>query len=40
MNNPLTIESIELVLEEFERMNVMSVFKNLKSLSLINIGLF
>lgn len=33
------IETIELVLEDMPRMNVMANFRNLKSLTLINIGL-
>lgn len=33
------IEKIELVLEELDRMQVVSYFKNLKSLTLINCGL-
>jgi len=40
LQTPLKIESIELVLEELERMNVVSIFKNLKSLTLINVGLY
>ena len=37
--SPDKIEVIELVLEDMNRMNVMSYFKNLKSLTLINVGL-
>lgn len=33
------IERIELTLEDFGRMNVINVFKNLKSLTLINVGI-
>lgn len=33
------IEVIELVLEDMNRMNVMSYFKNLRSITLINVGL-
>lgn len=33
------IERIELTLEDFGRMNVVQVFKNLKSLTLINVGI-
>jgi len=33
------VESIELVLEELERMNCVAIFKNLKSLTLINVAL-
>lgn len=40
MNNPGKIESIELVLEELDRMNIISTFKNLKSLTLINVNIF
>ena len=39
MQAPNKIESIELVLEELERMNVISMFKNLKQLTFINVGL-
>ncbi len=39
MNNLERIESVELVLEEFPRMNIVSHFKYLKSLTLINVGL-
>lgn len=37
--SPDKIEVIELVLEDMNRMNVMSYFKNLKSITLINVGL-
>jgi hypothetical protein len=33
------IEHIELVLEDMGRMNVVAAFKNLRSLTLINVGL-
>lgn len=38
-NNLDKIERIELTLEDFGRMNVIYVFKNLKSLTLINVGI-
>ena len=38
-NNLDKIERIELTLEDFGRMNVIQVFKNLKSLTLINVGI-
>ena len=40
MNNPGKVESIELVLEELDRMNVVGNFKNLKSLTLINVNIY
>jgi hypothetical protein len=39
MQNPGKIEKIELILEDLDKMNVFCVFKNLKSLTLINVGL-
>jgi hypothetical protein len=36
---PDRIEHIELVLEDMNRMNVISNFKNLRTLTLINVGL-
>ena len=39
MQNPIKIETIELVLEELDKMQVVGIFKNLKSLTLINVGL-
>jgi hypothetical protein len=38
-NNPSKIESIELVLEDLEKMNIVSYFKNLKNITLINVGI-
>ncbi|CAD8156657.1 unnamed protein product [Paramecium octaurelia] len=38
-NNFDKIERIELTLEDFGRMNVVQAFKNLKSLTLINVGI-
>jgi hypothetical protein len=38
-NNPSKIESIELVLEDLEKMNVVSYFKNLRNITLINVSL-
>ena len=40
MNNPGKVESIELVLEELDRMNVVGNFKNLKSITLINVNIY
>jgi len=40
MSNPGKVESIELVLEELDRMNVVGNFKNLKSLTLINVNIY
>lgn len=37
-SHPDKIERIELTLEDFGRMNVIQIFKNLKSLTLINVG--
>ena len=39
MSQPDKIEQIELVLEDFSRMNCISSFKNLRKLTLINVGL-
>lgn len=39
MGSPERIDSIELVLEDLVRMNVVCAFKNLKCLTLINVGL-
>lgn len=39
MSNPQNIEKIELVLEELENINGMSLFTNLKSLTLINVNI-
>ena len=36
MTNPDKIESIEMVLEDLGKMNIISKFKNLKSLTLVN----
>lgn len=36
MNNLERIETIELVLEDFPRMNIINHFKHLRSLTLIN----
>ena len=33
------IERIELTLEDFGRMNIIQAFRNLKSLTLINVGI-
>jgi hypothetical protein len=40
MSNPGKVESIELVLEELDRMNVVGNFKNLKSITLINVNIY
>ncbi|KAL4442869.1 hypothetical protein ABPG74_010758 [Tetrahymena malaccensis] len=40
MNNPGKVESVELVLEELDRMNCVSHFKNLKTLTLINVNIY
>jgi len=40
MNNPGKVESIELVLEELDKMNVVGHFKNLKSITLINVNIY
>lgn len=40
MSTPNKIETIELVLEELDRMNIISTFKNLKSLTLINVNIY
>ncbi len=40
MNNPHKVEQIELVLEELDRMGVVSTFKNLKMLTLINVNIY
>ena len=39
MNNIERIETLELVLEDFSRMNVVNNFKFLKSITLINCGI-
>ena len=39
MSQPDKIEQIELVLEDFGRMNCISAFKNIKKLTLINVGI-
>lgn len=38
-SQPEKIEHIELVLEDMTKINVMSIFKNLKTLTLINLGI-
>lgn len=38
-SHPERIERIELTLEDFGRMNVFNIFKNLRSLTLINLGI-
>ena len=39
MQHPNVITQIELVLEELSSINGISLFRNLKSLTLINVGL-
>ncbi len=39
MQNPERVESIEMVLEDLGKMNILNRFKNLKTLILINQGL-
>lgn len=40
MNNPSKVETVELVLEELDKMNIISYFKNLKILTLINVNIY
>jgi hypothetical protein len=39
MSQPDKIEQIELVLEDFGRMACLSMFRNLRKLTLINVGI-
>jgi len=39
MSNPASIERIELVLEELYNLNGISMFTNLRSLTLINVNI-
>lgn len=39
MLNPDKLDRIELTLEDLQRMNIVTIFKGLKYLTLINVGL-